>query len=492
MRICGDRLRRHLRATLLTALALCQHCSLAQGRPRAQATPSTKSSSPVGSLKQQFASARAAYQAGHYSQAWNELQPVLTGNPNNSDVNELAGLVQVSMGQDDKAHSYLAKAVRLNPNVAEWRTTLAVNLLKLHRNGEAEAQFRKAVGLEPTNYDTNHNLGEFYIQTGNLMAAIPYLRRAQRLNPNSYSNGYDLALACEQTGELDQARRQLQSLIKINDRAELHNLLAEVEEKSRNYLASAGEYEKAARMDPSESNIFDWGAELLLHQTFEPALAVFKAGLERLPQSTRLQLAVGIALYGLGHFDDGAREFCKVWDKSPSDSLPLSLAGKAYENLSSSMADEVRSRFRQFVESGGRDASIRYYYAVSLWREHEGNPESVQPAEIESLLKSAISLQRDYADAYLQLGIIYAEQHKYAEAAAQYEQALKTAPNVPATHYRLGQALSRMGDKSRAEQEFTAFERLHNQEVAATEKQNSDIQQFVYTMRNAASPANSN
>jgi len=398
----------------------------------------------------------------------------LTGNPNNSDVNELAGLVQVSMGQDDKAHSYLAKAVRLNPNVAEWRTTLAVNLLKLHRNGEAEAQFRKAVGLEPTNYDTNHNLGEFYIQTGNLMAAIPYLRRAQRLNPNSYSNGYDLALACEQTGELDQARRQLQSLIKINDRAELHNLLAEVEEKSRNYLASAGEYEKAARMDPSESNIFDWGAELLLHQTFEPALAVFKAGLERLPQSTRLQLAVGIALYGLGRFDDGAREFCKVWDKSPSDSLPLSLAGKAYENLSSSMADEVRSRFRQFVESGGRDASIRYYYAVSLWREHEGNPESVQPAEIESLLKSAISLQRDYADAYLQLGIIYAEQHKYAEAAAQYEQALKTAPNVPATHYRLGQALSRMGDKSRAEQEFTAFERLHNQEVAATEKQNSD------------------
>jgi len=44
------------------------------------------------------------------------------------------------------------------------------------------------------------------------------------------------------------------------------------------------QFEQAAHMDPSENNIFDWGVELLLHQTFEPALK-FLATYSPLPRS---------------------------------------------------------------------------------------------------------------------------------------------------------------------------------------------------------------
>jgi tetratricopeptide (TPR) repeat protein len=443
-------------------------------------------------MQQQFESAMAAYQAGRFSEALNTLQPLLSSNPTYPDANELAGLCLAASGQDDKANAYLAKAVRLRPTVPAWRTALAVNLLKLKRTEEAELQFHKVVEGNPGDYDGNHNLGEFYIQTGKLAQAIPYLKHAQELRPTDYNNGYDLALAREQLGHLKEARQQVQALIKIGDKAELHSLLGEIEEKDKNYLEAAREYEKAAQMDPSEANVFAWGTELLLHQTFEPAIAVFHAGLQRFPQSERLQLGLGIALYGSSRFDDGARKFCEVWDRDHSDPLPLTFAGKAYDNLSPAMAEQVRSRLAQFLQSGGRNATIAYYYAMALWKEHQLNPETGQVNDIESQLKSAIALDPDYANAHLQLGIVYAEMKKYADAAAEYQRALKIAPDVAATHYRLGQAFARTGDRTRAQQEFAVYEKLQNQEVADKQKQSAEIQQFVYTMRsapeNAASP----
>ena len=77
-------------------------------------------------------------------------------------------------------------------------------------------------------------------------------------------------------------------------------ILGEVEEKSRNYLASVAQYEQAARMDPSEQNILNWGAELLLHQTFAPAVEVFKAGTQRYPQSAHPHRLAAIRIRGAG------------------------------------------------------------------------------------------------------------------------------------------------------------------------------------------------
>jgi tetratricopeptide (TPR) repeat protein len=261
-----------------------------------------------------FQAAVAAYQAERYGEAQLELTPLLAANPSSFEINELTGLVYVALGQDEKAHTYLLRAVRLHPGSAPASTTLAANLVRLHRNAEAEAEFRKVVELEPRSYDANHNLGEFYIQNHKLAEALPYLERAQERNPGAYNNGYDLALAYEQTGNLDKARGQVEQLLKINDTAELHSLLGEIEERAKNYLVSVAQFEQAAHMDPSESNIFEWGVELLLHQTFEPAVEVFRSGVARYPRSVRLEIGLGVALYGLGHFDDGAKAFLEASD----------------------------------------------------------------------------------------------------------------------------------------------------------------------------------
>ena len=77
--------------------------------------------------------------------------------------------------------------------------------------------------------------------------------------------------------------RSIQDLLKQKDSAELHNLLGEVEEKDGKFVEAANEYETAAHMDPSESNLFDWGSELLIHRTLDPAIEVFRQASDRYP-----------------------------------------------------------------------------------------------------------------------------------------------------------------------------------------------------------------
>ncbi len=484
---------------LISLLAVPLLISTATGAclPPAKANPSSSSGQaeitkppPAGAeeAKRRFLRAVAAYREKRFPQALEELQWLLPRSPESFDVNELAGLVYVGLGQDDRASPYLAEAVRLNPQSAPARTTLATNLMRLHRTNEAEVQFRKAVKLEPDSYDVNHNLGEYYLQTGKLAEGIPYLRRAQEIEPKSYNNGYDLAVALLRTDKIDEARRQIQDLLKLQNTAELHSLLGEVEEKAKNSVGSAKQYELAAHMDPTESNLFNWGAELLLHQTMEPAIEVFKAGVQRYPRSARLYVGLGIAYYGRGHFDEGAEAFCRAADLKPADPLPYTFLGKASQDVSPAMADRVRDMLRRHLEVAPRDPAAHYYYALSLWHRDRSQQDAAQLAQVESLLQSAIRLNPKYVEAYLQLGLLYSTQRNYAAAIDQYARALQVDPNVADAHYRLGQALARTGDATRAQQEFAAFERLHKQEVAESDKQRAEIQLFVYTMRGKEGP----
>jgi tetratricopeptide (TPR) repeat protein len=432
---------------------------------------------------QRFLSALRAYKAQQYAAAQNQLQALVRTAPASFEINELLGLVYVAQGEQGEANRFLAKAVHLNPNLTEARTALATNLLALHRIDEAEVQFKKAVELKPHDYDANHNLGEFYIQTGKTASAIPFLEHAQHANSGAYNNGYDLALAFDETGKLDEARQQIQRLISLHDSAELHSLLGEVEEKSRNYLSSAAQYEQATRLEPSEQNILNWGAELLLHQTFAPAIEVFKAGTQRFPGSAQLHDGLGIAFYGAGQTDDAVRAFFRASDLTPSDPLPLTFLGKACDGTSPPLVGQIRSRLQSFLDRNAQSAELSYYLAMCLWKTNQTESKADRDFQVESLLKQALTLDPNYAESYFQLGVLYAEERKYAAATEQFELALKISPNAANTHYRLGQALARLGNQTRAQEEFAAFKKLRQSESDATKREQNQIQQFVYKMR---------
>ena len=437
-------------------------------------------------LDREFQAAVAQYHSGHYPEAASKLENLVREAPESFEVQELLGLVYSAQSQDTRATQHLQKAVHLKPNSAPARTNLAANLARLGKLDLATEQFKKAVELDPRNFDTNHNLGEAYVRSGKIADAASFLEKAQQINPSAYDNGYDLSLAYIQTGRLADARQLIQDLLKRKNTAELHNLLGEVEEKDGKFVAAENEYETAAHMEPSESNLFDWGSELLLHRTLGPAVEVFQQAAERYPASQRLAIGLGVALYARGNYDDAVKSLLRATDLNPADPGCYLFLSKAYDS-SPGQAGDVIQRFRRFAELQPSNARALYYYAMSLWKGKRAQDPDLDLHQIESLLSKSLAIDPKLAEAHLQLGNLYSDQNKYAQAIPEYTRALELSSDLADAYYRLGQAYVRTGDRDRAQQQFQVYQRLREQHLADLDKQRAEIRQFVYSAKDSPS-----
>ena len=439
-------------------------------------------------LQRTFQEAVELYDSNRLNEAEARLEGLVHQLPESFDVHELLGMVYSSQGREQEANEHLQKAARLKPNSAAARTNLATNLVKLHQLAPAELEFKRAQALEPSSYDTNHNLGEFYLAAGKLPLAIPPLEKAYHLKPDAYDNGYNLALAYVETGKDASAKRVAQDLLARRDTAELHNLLGDIEEKTQDFVAAEREYQTAAHMDPSESNLFDWASELLLHRTLDPAVDVFQSAVQRYPKSSRLAIGLGMALYSRGNYDDAVKTLLRAADLNPTDANCYYFLSKAYDS-SPGQADEVIQHFRRFMDLQPQNAKAPYYYAMSVWKGRRAQDASVDFQQIESLLKKSIELDSKLSEAHLQLGNLYSDQRKYDAAVPEYQRAITLNADLADAHYRLGQAYVHLGRKDEAQQQLSVYQKLRTQHLADLERQRADVRQFVVSEKKSDGPA---
>jgi tetratricopeptide (TPR) repeat protein len=437
-------------------------------------------------LNRQFQSAVALYDSGHFPEAAQQLEALLPLLPKSFEVHELLGQVYASESQDSKAIAHLQIAVALKPDSGPARTNLGASLFRIGQTQQAGEQFRRALELQPKDYDANHNLGEFYIQSDKIQQALPLLQTAQKINPNSYDNGYDLAMANFETGHLSEARQSVESLLEKKDTAELHNLLAKIEERVGKYVAAATQFQLAAHLDPSDDNLFDWGSELLLHRTLEPAIDVFREASHRYPNSPRLLIGLGMALYSRGMYEDAIKALLAAADLTPSDPRCYVFLSRAYDS-SPNQAGEVIERFRRYAQLQPANALAQYYYAMSLWKGKRAEDAGLDIHGIESLLKRAIELDDKLAEPHMQLGNLYADQHQYEKSVPEYVQALQLDPNLADAHYRLGTDYVHIGQKDRAQEEFAIYQKLRSQHLTEVDKERAEVQQFVYSAKSGSS-----
>ena len=437
-------------------------------------------------LDRRFQAAVADYDAGRLAPAAAALEKLVLESPETFELHELLGLIYSEQSQDAKAALHFEKAVRIKPDSPEARTNYATNLARAGKLDLAEVQFKKAIALQPVDYEANHDLGELYVQSGKIAEAVPYLEQAQHVNSSSYDNTYDLSLAYLVTGKLELARQSVTALLRQKDTAELHNLLGQIEEKDGNFVAAANQFELAAHADPSESNLFDWGSELLLHRTLDPAVEVFRQASTRYPNSPRLVIGLGTSLYARGNYDDAVKALLRGADLNPSDPSCYVFLSRAFDS-SPAQADEVIERFRRFAELQPNNARALYYYALSLWKgKREKDPDQdLHP--IEALLKKSIALDPNIAESHLQLGNLYSDQNRFTDAIPEYLRAREIDPEISDVRYRLGQAYVRTGQKELAQKEFDVYQKLREKHLADIDKQRADIRQFVFSEKDAPS-----
>ena len=352
---------------------------------------------------------------------------------------------------------------------------------------EMERGLREALRANPGSFEANHSFGEYYLSVADLKSGIPYLEKAQELKPGDYTNGYDLAVAYLETKSPAKAQILVRDLIHRQDTAELHNLLGEADEGLGDSASAVEEFRRASQMDPSEKNVFDWGNALLLHETVEPAVEVFKQGAARYPDSPRMYIGLGIALYSRGSYDAAIEALCHASDLNPADPRPYLFLGKLY-NVSPAQAEEVAKRMKRFMETNPDNALAYYYGALNAWKGSRSGDRGVDPARVETLFRKSLQLDPRLPEAHLQLGIFYHEQRREPEAMAEFEAAARLNPGDPDAHYHLAQAYLRAGDKERGQEELRIYDKLRQAQADETEKRRREMQRLVIPQSEPGKP----
>ena len=364
-----------------------------------------------------------------------------------------------------------------------------------------ENNLRDAAERQPENFEANHRLGELLVNEGKSKEALPYLEQASRLNGRNYENTFLLARAYAEAAKYDTARTTAQTLLTVpnksgQEKAELHHLLGDVAEKQGNPLEAVQEYQRAAELNPSEANLFDWGAELLLHRAAEPAIEVFTKGNRLFPRSVRMLVGLGVAWYARGAYDQAAQCLCEASDLNPDDANPYLFMGKmqgagaqiaSVQNTGTAQAECVADSLKRFVRRQPDNALANYYYALSLSKQRKGMEDTQTVPQVEALLEKAIHLDPKLGAGYLQLGILYSDRKDFAHAIAAYQKATAASPESEEAHYRLAQAYRRTGEKLKAQQELQLYQQISRRKEEEVERQRHEIQQFVYALRDSGS-----
>jgi tetratricopeptide (TPR) repeat protein len=240
-----------------------------------------------------------------------------------------------------------------------------------------------------------------------------------------------------------------------------------------NPLEAIRQYQHAAELDPSEANLFSWGAELLTHRAADQAVEVLSSGHRAFPRSTRILLGLAVALYSRGSYDEAAQRFFEASDIDPSDPAPYMFLGKVSSGAITGSAGYAE-RMERFARLHPDNAWANYYYAGTLART---SPKARELAE------KVVRLDPKLGEGFLLLGVIYADEGNLTKAIAAYQSAIAASPQLEESHYRLAMAYRKSGDTERAQQELDLYQQLSRKSAEEFEHERGEIQQFVFEMK---------
>jgi tetratricopeptide (TPR) repeat protein len=194
----------------------------------------------------------------------------------------------------------------------------------------------------------------------------------------------------------------------------------------------------AKARERAEAAYFELAQPLLQEGKFADAIGILEAGSKNVKDSAQLELALGVAYYGLRRFDEAATAFLRTIEIAPALEQPYVFLGKFLDQIPS-RANEVAGRFVQYEAANPASAVGYYLHAKAL------NAKAEDAETARKLLEKALSIDDRNAAAHFEMGVVFDRVRRWEDAAREFERAAELAPQDPAAHYRLARVYERMG-----------------------------------------------
>jgi tetratricopeptide (TPR) repeat protein len=425
-----------------------------------------------------FNQAVAEMDAGQTQQAEPELRRLIQHNPANGEINEALGLLYAGRGELERALPYFEQASKSEPRSAVNRANLGAAWLKLDRPRQAAAELKIAAALDPNNGQTLSSLGQAYMLLHDAADAATVFARAARLEPANADLLYNWAVALNQTGRAAQAEKALAQIPEgeMSDQAE--SLAGDVEETLGHFLPAVAHYRKAADENPSEDNLDALCVEYLRHWAWDDAQKIAEYGTARYPESKRLKLELGVALYGAKKFPEAAAEFAALLDADPDNKMFAEMLGHTCGELAGD--NTACAALEGFAaQHPGNAAAAVYAAAHILDRPHTAGDLDLA----ESWLVRAMAADPTMADGWYELGVLYAERADWPQCARALEKAVALRPDFASAHYQLAAAYGHLNNPVGRKRELSLFQAASAKEKQQVSSKVKDMMTFVTNPR---------
>src|SRR5215470_5698252 len=265
-----------------------------------------------------------------------------------------------------------------------------------------------------------------------------------------------------------------------------HRRAGDAKEKSGDPLGAVKEYEAAVKVEPSEQNYLAWGAELLLHRAGRAAVQVFSNGAQAYPESAHMLAGLGVAYYSNGQYNEAAAQLCRASGLNPADSAPYLFLGR----MEQAAADPLpcsETALSRFAANQPANPLANFFYGLVLWKNARKTQDRTNSERAEQLFRKALEAKPAFAEAYLQLGMLYNARGEKDQALDAFQKAVSADQKSSQAHYQLSLACRRSGDVARADAEMKTYQELRRSEDAALEKERREVRQFVTILQDGKS-----
>jgi tetratricopeptide (TPR) repeat protein len=343
-----------------------------------------------------------------------------------------------------------ANGVGQQPSIDEQRQT-AIALEQQGRNAEAENAWRAVMQAQPSSAEAYAHLGFLEARQERYRQAIPLYRKALAVDPRMPGLEMNLGLALFKAGDLKAAVTIFNKLLKAEapSRAEsrrLKTLIGMAEYGLQDYSAAIPYLKEATTEDPQNLPF----RLVLAHSCFaakqyQCVLDVYREILNLNAESAEADMLAGEALDEMQDHAGAIQQFRAAVKANPKE--PNVHFGLGYLLWTQGQYAEAADQFQAELTNVPDHAQALVYLADSNIKLSHIN-------EAQRLLQKAVRIKPDLEMAHLDLGVVYADSGRQAEALRELKFAAKMNPEDVAVHWRLAQLYRSMGRRREAEAEF--------------------------------------
>jgi tetratricopeptide (TPR) repeat protein len=207
------------------------------------------------------------------------------------------------------------------------------------------------------------------------------------------------------------------------------------------------EYKQFLKMHPEATPIHaNLGVALAGLGRYEEAVSEYKVALKRSPSFSAARLNLGLAYYKMGRISDAATELTRVHHEEPDNMQAMLLLGDC--DLRMGKNKETITLLQPSAKARPDNLAVAYMLGTALLRNKQRDEGA---AVIDRILRNG-----DSAEAHLLMGMTKFEAMEYPAAIADLTKATEINPSLPDVYSYLGQAQMASGDMQAAR---AAFER---------------------------------